>query len=237
MALEKKIMLVDDDLALRQILAEQLTLIERCRITEAGTGKEALTLVEQDMPEMMVLDVGLPDMDGRDLCKLLRHRGVKCPIVMLTGQDSDADTILGLESGANDYVTKPFRLNVLVARLRAQARQFDQTDQAEFIVGPYRFQPAQRSLVTIQGNRRIRLTDKENAILRFLLRQGDQAVPRETLLGAVWGYHESVTTHTLETHIYRLRQKIEPDSALASLLITESGGYKLVTTPSSITTP
>jgi DNA-binding response OmpR family regulator len=231
MALEKKIMLVDDDVALRQILAEQLTLLERCRVIEAGTGREALALLDHDRPEMMVLDVGLPDMDGRDLCKLLRSRGVTCPIIMLTGQDSDADTILGLESGANDYVIKPFRLNVLMARLRVQARQFEQTDQAEFMIGPYRFQPANRLLVHEQNQRKIRLTDKENAILRFLLRQGDQAAPRETLLGEVWGYHESVTTHTLETHIYRLRQKIEPDQTCATLLVTDPGGYRLVITP------
>lgn len=227
MTLDKKIMLVDDDVDLRQVLAEQLHLLENCTIIQAGSGREALDIVTGANPDMMVLDVGLPDMDGRDLCKLLRRQGITCPIIMLTGQDSDADTILGLESGANDYVTKPFRLNVLLARLRAHARQFAQSEQAEFALGPYRFQPGMRLLHHPDQARPIRLTDKENAILRFLLRQQGQPVSRDTLLGEVWGYNNNVTTHTLETHIYRLRQKIEPDPGQASILLTDSGGYKL----------
>jgi len=231
MALEKKILLVDDDDSLRQTLAEQLILLEHCRIVEAANGRAALDLLAEPtpdvMPDMIVLDVGLPDMDGRDVCRLLRRRGVQCPIIMLTGQDSDADTILGLDAGANDYIAKPFRLNVLLARMRVQMRQSAQNEQAEFPLGPWRFQPATRSLHHPDHKKPIKLTDKENAILRFLLRHPGQAVSRETLLEAVWGYHDGITTHTLETHIYRLRQKIEPVPGQITLLLTDAGGYRL----------
>ena len=157
----------------------------------------------------------------------LRRGGFKGPIVMLTAQTSDADTILGLESGANDYVTKPFRLGVLLARIRAQLRQHEQSEDAVFTIGPYTFKPASKLLVDGNGAK-IRLTEKETSILKYLYRAGERVVTRDVLLHEVWGYNAGVTTHTLETHIYRLRQKIEKDPSQAELLITETGGYKLV---------
>jgi len=175
-----------------------------------------------------VLDVGLPDMDGRELCRLMRRNGVRAPIVMLTGADSEADTILGLDAGANDYVTKPFRLGVLLARLRAQLRQHEQSEDAIFTIGPYSFRPSAKLLVAEGGKKKVRLTEKETAILKYLLRAGDRPTGRELLLNEVWGYNAAVTTHTLETHVYRLRQKIEIDPSKAELLITEPGGYRLV---------
>jgi DNA-binding response OmpR family regulator len=147
---------------------------------------------------------------------------------MLTAAESDADAVLGLDSGANDYVTKPFRLSVLLARLRAQLRQHEQSDDAIFTIGPYTFRPSAKTLTDAGGRRKIRLTEKETAILKFLYRAGDQVIGRETLLGEVWGYNAGVTTHTLETHIYRLRQKIEKDPSNATILVTEAGGYRLV---------
>ena len=147
---------------------------------------------------------------------------------MLTGHDSDADTILGLNAGANDYVTKPFKFPVLLARVRAQLRQHEQSEDSIFNLGPYVFKPSAKMLIT-QDDKKIRLTEKETNILKFLYRSNDKVVPRDTLLHEVWGYNAGVTTHTLETHIYRLRQKIEPDSSQARLLLTESGGYKLNT--------
>jgi DNA-binding response OmpR family regulator len=146
---------------------------------------------------------------------------------MLTAQVSDADTILGLESGANDYVTKPFKLGVLLARIRAQLRQHEQSEDAVFTIGPYTFKPASKLLLDGAGGK-IRLTEKETSILKYLYRAGERVVTREVLLHEVWGYNAGVTTHTLETHIYRLRQKIEKDPSQAELLITETGGYKLV---------
>lgn len=224
----KRILLVDDDDALRQSLAEQLRLLEEFDTVEAADAAQGLAAVRAGPPfSAILLDVGLPDMDGRDLCRLLRREGARCPIVMLTAAGTDADAILGLDAGASDYVLKPFRLGVLMARLRAQLRQFEQTEDAEFAVGPYSFRPAAKMLLDEARNRKIRLTEKETAILKRLYRAGDKPVARDTLLGEVWGYNAAVATHTLETHVYRLRQKIERDPANAEILITEPGGYRL----------
>jgi DNA-binding response OmpR family regulator len=224
----KAILLVEDDVALRQSLAEQLQLLEEARTVEAGSAAEALERVRDDRFDAMLLDVGLPDMDGRELCRLLRREGVRCPILMLTAAGTDADTILGLDAGANDYVVKPFRISVLLARLRAQLRQFEQSDDAVLAIGPYTFKPGMKMLVGDGGRRKIRLTEKETAILKYLYRAGAKPVGRDTLLGEVWGYNAAVTTHTLETHVYRLRQKIEHDPSQATILVTEPGGYRLI---------
>src|SRR5215469_1899403 len=175
----------------------------------------------------MLLDVGLPDMDGRDLCREFRRAAINVPIVMLTAADSEGDTVNGLEAGADDYVTKPFRLNVLLARLRAHLRQSAHRDDAVFSIGPYTFQPGAKLLTDPTNRNNARPTEKETAILRYLYHAGDRAIGRATLLGEVWGYNAGVTTHTLETHIYRLRQKIERDPANAEILVTEPGGYRL----------
>ena len=224
----RRILIVDDDAALRQSLAEQLELNEEFVCIECGTAARALEMVNSDRFDTIVLDVGLPDMDGRELCRLLRRTGVQVPIVMLTGADSEPDTILGLEAGADDYVTKPFRLSVLLARLRAHLRQSDHSDAAVFMIGPFTFRPGAKLLTDQSGRRKVRLTEKETAILKYLYRAGDRAIGRDTLLDEVWGYNAGVTTHTLETHVYRLRQKIERDPARAEILVTEPGGYRLV---------
>jgi len=224
----RRILIVDDDGALRQSLVEQLELNEEFVCIECGTAAQALEMVDASRFDTIVLDVGLPDMDGRELCRQLRGAGVQVPIVMLTGADSEPDTILGLEAGADDYVTKPFRLSVLLARLRAHLRQSDLSDAAVFIIGPYTFRPGAKLLTDQSGRKKVRLTEKETAILKYLYRAGDRAIARDTLLGEVWGYNAGVTTHTLETHVYRLRQKIERDPARAEILVTEPGGYRLV---------
>jgi len=171
--------------------------------------------------------VNMPDLDGREACKIMRKNGYRGPVIMLTAETSDADTILGLDAGANDYVTKPFKFAVLLARIRAQLRQHEQSEDAVFKIGPYTFKPSAKLLLQ-EDNRKIRLTEKETAILKFLYRAGDKVVGRDVLLHEVWGYNAGVTTHTLETHIYRLRQKIEVDPSHTQLLVTEAGGYKLV---------
>ena len=223
----KRILIVDDDVILAQLLSEQLQLHEEFETAAVGTGSEALERTKSDHFDIIILDVGLPDFDGREVCRLMRRNGVKSPIIMLTGADTDADTILGLDAGANDYVTKPFRLGILLARLRAHIRQHEQSDDAVFVIGPYTFQPSAKQLLDNETNRKIRLTDKEAAILKYLYRAGRQVISREVLLDEVWGYNANVTTHTLETHVYRLRQKIEQDPSNASILVTEPGGYCL----------
>lgn len=227
MSTARKILVVDDDEDLRESLTDQLDLHEEFETASAGTAAEGMAKARADTIDLILMDVGLPDMDGREACKILRKSGFKGPIVMLTAQDSDSDTILGLESGANDYVTKPFKFAVLLARIRAQLRQHEQSEDAVFTIGPYSFKPAAKLLLDEQGGK-VRLTEKETSILKFLYRAGEKVVSRDVLLHEVWGYNAGVTTHTLETHIYRLRQKIEKDPSNAELLVTETGGYKLV---------
>lgn len=227
MSASRKILIVDDDEALRSSLVEQLSLHEEFELFEASSGCDGMNHVKREHVDLVLLDVGLPDIDGREACKLMRRSGFKGPIIMLTAQTSDSDTILGLESGANDYVSKPFRLAVLMARIRAQLRQHEHSEDAVFNIGPYSFRPSAKLLLDEQGNK-VRLTEKESSILKYLYRTGEKVVTRDVLLHEVWGYNSGVTTHTLETHIYRLRQKIERDPSNAELLVTEGGGYKLV---------
>lgn len=227
MSTARKILLVDDDEDLRGSLKDQLGLQQEFDVTEAGTASKGVDQAKESQPDLVVFDVGLPDMDGREAVRLLRKSGYKNPIIMLTGNDSDADQILGLDAGANDYVTKPFKFAVLLARIRAQLRQHEQSEDAVFKIGPYMFKPASKTLADDKKTK-IRLTEKETSILKFLYRSGDSVVSRDVLLHEVWGYNAGVTTHTLETHIYRLRQKIEKDPSNAEILVTESGGYKLV---------
>ncbi len=223
----RRILIVDDDADLRSALAEQLALHPEFEVETASTAAEALTTALETNPDIMLMDVGLPDRDGRDAVRDLRRDGYRRPIIMLTAHDEDADAVQGLDSGANDYVGKPFRFVVLLARIRAQLRQYEAGEDSEFKVGPYLFRPTSKNLVNAKGVK-LRLTEKEAAILRFLHRADQQPVARETLLKHVWGYNSNVTTHTLETHIYRLRQKIEDNPADAQLLVTEAGGYRLV---------
>lgn len=222
-----KVLLVEDDELLVGALTEQFSGHSEFQLSIAATGGEAIEkLGKEQHIDLVLLDVGLPDMDGRDACRKLRDNGFKSPIIMLTGNDGDDDEITGLDAGANDYVTKPFKFAVLLARLRAHLRSHEQSEDAVFKIGPYEFKPAVKMLVD-GGDRKIKLTEKESSILKYLYRAGGQPVSREILLNEVWGYNSGVTTHTLETHVYRLRQKIEPKPGENALLLTESGGYRL----------
>ena len=223
----RTILIVDDDDDIRETLIEQLSLYEEFNLEQADTATKGVGAARNGQIDLLIIDIGLPDMDGREAVKLLRKGGFTSPIIMLTGHDTDSDTILGLEAGANDYVPKPFKIAVLLARIRAQLRQHEQSEDAIFQLGHYTFKPAMKMLVT-EDDRKVRLTEKETNILKFLYRANDGTVARDVLLHEVWGYNAGVTTHTLETHIYRLRQKIEPDPSNARLLVTESGGYRLM---------
>ncbi len=227
MGATKKIIIVDDDDMLRDTLKEQFSLHDEFVVQDAANATAGIKLIKADHADLVILDVNLPDMDGREACKIIRRNGYKGPVIMLTAQSSESDTILGLDSGANDYVTKPFRFAVLLARIRAHLRQHEHSEDAVFKVGPYTFKPSAKMLVR-DDNRKVRLTEKETAIIKFLLRSGEQIVSRDVLLHDVWGYNAGVTTHTLETHVYRLRQKIERDPSHAEILVTEGGGYRLI---------
>ena len=226
MAQRKTILIVDDDADIRESLAEQLALGEEFLTHTAATGEAGVAAAVAARADLVLLDVDLPDIDGREVCRRLRAAGVAAPVIMLTAASGDAETIQGLDAGANDYVTKPFKFAVLLARIRAQLRSHEQSEDAVFRIGPYEFRPATKLLID-ERQRKIRLTEKETSILKYLYRAGDTPVSREELLAEVWGYNAGVTTHTLETHVYRLRQKIEPDVAGAKLLLTEAGGYRL----------
>ena len=236
MAGPRPLLIVDDDVALRATLAEQLSLDGEFAPAEAATAEEAerLLTAATNRYDAVLLDIGLPDGDGRELCARLRRQGLKIPIIMLTGADAEQDVVRGLDAGANDYIAKPFRLNELLARLRAQLRVFDNSEDAVFLIGPYTFRPSAKLLLEPARNRKIRLTEKESAILKYLYRAGGRPVGRQILLNEVWGYNSAVTTHTLETHIYRLRQKIEPDPTNSRLLLTEGGGYRLDATAGAV---
>ena len=224
----RRVLVVDDDEDLRQMLAEQLEIHEEFVTDGVDSGAIAIETAKNQYYDMILLDVGLPDMDGREVCRVMRRNGVKSPIIMLTGADTDADTIMGLDAGANDYVTKPFRIGVLMARLRAHVREHEQSEYAVFQIGPYSFRPAAKLMLDTENDKKVRLTDKETAIIKFLYLAGERVVGRDVLLGEVWGYNAGVTTHTLETHVYRLRQKIERDPSNAVLLVTKPNGYRLV---------
>ena len=223
----RTILIVDDDSALRTTLVEQLSLHEEFIVQEEATAAKGIQTARGGPADLVIMDVGLPDMDGREAVRALRKSGFKAPVIILTAQDGESDTILGLEAGANDYVTKPFRFAVLLARIRAQLRQHEQSEDATFQIGPYVFKPSQKVLLDEKGAK-IRLTEKETAIIRYLYRADRRVVTRDVLLEEVWGYNSGVTTHTLETHVYRLRQKIETEPSNARLIVTESGGYKLM---------
>jgi DNA-binding response OmpR family regulator len=228
MPISRKILIVDDDAELRDALREQFSLIEEFEAIVAENGSKGVEAARAGQVDLAIMDVGLPDIDGREAVRILRRNGFKSPIIMLTGHDSDSDTILGLESGANDYVIKPFRFAVLLARIRTQLRQYETSEDAIFAIGPYTFRPSEKALVINPENSKVRLTEKEVAILRYLYRAGQRSVSRDTLLQEVWGYNSGVTTHTLETHVYRLRRKIEKNAAAPAIMVTEAGGYKLV---------
>jgi DNA-binding response OmpR family regulator len=223
----RKILIVDDDPEMRDALTEQLSLHEEFETLAVENGSKSVQAAKAGLIDLVIMDVGLPDIDGREAVRILRKNGFKAPIIMLTGHDTDSDTILGLESGADDYVTKPFRFAVLLARIRAQLRQHEASEDAIFTIGPYTFRPSSKLLLNSKGNK-VHLTERETSILRYLYRADQRPVSRQTLLQEVWGYNSGVTTHTLETHIYRLRQKMEKDATAPAILVTEAGGYKLV---------
>ena len=225
----RPILIIEDDAALRATLAEQIAMEGSFIADAAESALEATAKLDgADVRyDAILLDVGLPDADGRDFCAKLRRAGNTTPIIMLTGADAEADVVRGLDAGANDYIAKPFRLPELLARVRAQLRTFDNSEAAVFTIGPYLFRPSVRLLQDPQKNRKVRLTDKECRILKYLLRADNAAVDRATLLADVWGFNSGVTTHTLETHIYRLRQKMETDPAHPQLLLTDRGAYRL----------
>jgi DNA-binding response OmpR family regulator len=228
MPLVQTILIVDRDTAMRETLREQLTHDDAFAVVEAANAQEAETrLFERETRfAAVIMDATLPDGDGHAVCARFRANGFSMPVILMNGSDRSC--------AADDTITiaKPFRLSELMACLRTRLKARAQVDAEDappiaIRIGPYEFSLKDKALRHGAANLRIRLTEKEAAILAFLHRMGERAVPRRELLTEVWGYNPAVTTHTLETHIYRLRRKIEADPAKACLLITEAGGYRL----------
>jgi DNA-binding response OmpR family regulator len=231
MLIARPILIVEDNDELRAVLMEHLGADAAFEPAGAATLAEASRLLSaaEARFDVVVLDVNLPDGDGRDFCAQLRQQGHNMPIIMLTGTSEETDVVRGLNAGANDYICKPFRAKELLARINVQLRLFDSSVDAVFTIGSYTFRPSAKVLANPAKKQRIRLTSKEVDLLKFLHQAGDSIVSRQTLLDEVWGYNAGASTHTLETHIYRLRQKIEADPAECRLLITMPGGYQLNT--------
>jgi DNA-binding response OmpR family regulator len=231
MSFPRTLLIVEDDAALRATLMEMIGLDGEFATAEAesATAAEVMLTDAGARYDAILLDVGLPDADGRDFCAKLRRDGQRMPVIMLTGADAEADVVRGLDAGANDYIAKPFRLPEVLARVRAQLRTFDTSDDAVFSIGPYQFRPSAKLLYDPKRNLKIRLTGKECGILKYLHRLDGKSAARQLLLHAVWGYSSAASTHTLETHVYRLRQKIEADPSKPTLLLTSNEGYRLRT--------
>ena len=216
-----------NDPALGSAVIEQLDLLGGFVVARrdcVNLGHDAADLIHSDL---ILLDADAVGLDGPQQCRDWRGQGIKCPILVLTGRHDDDWVVGALDAGANDVVVKPLRFAVLLARIRAQIRAYESSDESICSIGPYQFHAAGRTL-TKGEEPAIRLTDKETAILKFLFRASGAVVARETLLTNVWGYNTAVSTHTLETHVYRLRRKIEADPADAKILVTDDGGYRLV---------
>jgi DNA-binding response OmpR family regulator len=219
----RKVLIIDDDPALRQSLAEQLEMNAEFVSAQCDTSAAALRVMRRERFDAVLLDGDLPDVARPELCRLLRQADPGVPILIMAAAGEGA----AASPEADDYLPKPFRLNDLLGRLRAQLARSERGGAAIVMIGPYTFRPDIKLMVDNGDGRKVRLTDKEAAILQFLHRAG-RVIDRDTLLGEVWGYNAGVTTHTLETHVYRLRRKIERDPARAEILVTEAGGYRLV---------
>ncbi len=224
----RHILLVDDDRAMRSTLPVALEALGGFRVKQVEDAASAMAaaLSKSERFDAVVLDLAAPA-EGAALCTLLRRKGVRIPVLMLATATGEEDVVRGLDAGANDYVVKPFRQNEMIARIRAQMRAFETSEDAVLVVGPYHFRPGQRMLTDPSANRRVRLTEKEAAVLKYLYRAGSVPVGRQVLLREVWGYASGASTHTVETHIYRLRRKIEPEPAAARILVNIDGGYRL----------
>jgi DNA-binding response OmpR family regulator len=221
------VLIVEDDDALRRTLADQLTLGEEFAPVEAPTAEQAFRAVETSEIAIALLDIGLPDMDGRDAVAALRQRGLCAPLIMITASDAEADVVHCLDAGAADYVRKPFRFPVLLARMRAHLRQHAHNETAVLSLGPYRFRLDRKVMTDTRSGARIGLTDKEARLLRRLVLARGEAVDSSNLLQDVWGYRVDLATHTLQTHIYRLRQKLERNPSRPRLILSEGPGYRV----------
>ncbi|HJT29494.1 MAG TPA: response regulator transcription factor [Pyrinomonadaceae bacterium] len=198
-------------------------------VAVARNGKEGLEKVSTEKPDIILLDVMLPVMSGIDVCRTLRTRGIETPILMLTARSQEIDKVIGLEVGADDYVTKPFSIKELLARIRAHLRRASKqvVDLESFTFGDVELNF--KKYAARKGGQALELSAREFEILRYLIRRRGEIVTRDQLLDEVWGYRSTPVTRTVDNHIARLRQKIEQDPSEPQHIITVHRiGYRFV---------
>lgn len=224
-----KILIVEDQEDLRRGLEINLTK-EGYRVLKASEGKEGINLAITETPDLIILDVMLPGMNGFDVCREIRHKGLEMAIIMLTAKSDEIDRVVGLEIGADDYMTKPFSLRELLARIRARLRR--QPVRPAGLLTRYRFGDVEIDFEGYSATRQgasLTLSPKEFEMLRLLIRHRGEVVSRDRMLNEVWGYDVYPTTRTVDNHILKLRQKIEDDPANPRYILTIYGeGYKFI---------
>ena len=223
----KTILFVSEALLLKELLLDQLQKQGEYLLEESLSVTEAISLIVKEHFDCILVDSSLADVSHSNLCKNIRQEGVRSPIILVAEELGEDGAIVALDAGANDYVLKPFKINVLVAKIRSNIRQFEQSEFAILRFGRFSFKPGDKILLNNSSKEEVRLTDKETAIIKLLYLSGGEVVTRATLLEEVWGYNTTLTTHTLETHIYRIRQKVGNTSSGQDFIATESEGYRM----------
>lgn len=222
------ILVVEDDPAILRGLADNLR-YESYDVLTATDGESGLRLIGEKKPDLVILDLMLPKLSGYEVCRKLRAQGVATPILMLTARNEEADRVLGLDLGADDYVTKPFSIRELLARVRAVLRR---ARPPKSLPTEVRFGAVAVNFLSYEarrGSQTIEMTRKEFELLRYLAAHAGQVVSRDELLNEVWGYEKYPTTRTVDNHIAGLRAKLERDPAAPEHLKTIHGvGYKFV---------
>ena len=223
------ILVVEDEPAMLQGLKDNLE-FETYEVDSAADGQTALEKIVSHSFDLIILDVMLPKLSGLEVCKRAREQGIKTPIIMLTARGEEIDKVLGLELGADDYVTKPFGVRELLARIKAVLRRSEGSAGGPnqiMVLGSLELDFA--SFTALRNGRELTLTPKEFEIMKFLWQHRNKTVSRDDLLTNVWGYDESISTRTVDNFILKLRQKLEDDPANPKYIITIHGiGYRLI---------
>ena len=218
-----KILLIERDIDLREVLCEQFSNTNRFKVFKSSNIPETSKLLSNQTFDVIVVDLHPSGPVSRELSGLICETDLECPVLVITNENDVPTHVFGSDKRISDYIKKPFKFTDLLSRIDFL---FQKRDETTLLIGPYTFQPAMKLLLT-ESSEEIRLTEKETSMLLFLYHSKDYVVQRDTLLHEVWGYSTDVTTHTLETHVYRLRQKMKPGPRDMDLLVTEAGGYRL----------
>jgi DNA-binding response OmpR family regulator len=226
-----KILIVEDEPSMRLGLKENLE-FEGYDVEIATNGEEGLKKILENDYNLVLLDVMLPQISGFDVCKTARKKGITTPIILLTAKGEEIDKVLGLELGADDYVTKPFSLRELLARIKAVLRRgenFTGADLKDKIISLGNLQINFASYSAFEGKESVQMSHKEFDVLYYLWKRRNHTVSRDELLSEIWGYEENPTTRTVDNFILKIRQKLEKDPNHPQIILTVHGiGYKLV---------